>query len=591
MGAAEPGGVLAERYQLRSVIGRGGMGVVWLASDESLHRVVAVKEILWPPQFDAVEREALSQRALQKARAAARLNHPNIVGIYDVVEDDGRPWIVMQLVPYRSLSNVVRDDGLLSPARAAQVGLRILNAIRAAHAVGVLHHDVKPSNVLLGPEDRVMITDFGMAIADSSPASAPSGVLTGSPPYMAPERVCGEPAGPAADLWSLGAILYAAVEGRAPFDREGSMTVLAAIVSDDPDQPSVAGPLWPVINGLLRKNPGDRLDAAEAERLLRRVAGDHGAMGGAVPDEPTSTSSGVDHTPSSPEITRQFSAPLKMTAAVRPWRQAAGTGSVGLEPPLIPGLELSPRFPAPESPEPVTPAPRDVLRRRHSHLRLFFAAVGYLAAVTAIAAAISVAAKGALGHRAASSAAPTASHTRFAPVPSTGNSAPSSPSQAPPSRGSGFGALRAGFSWYHDSTGFSIGVPRGWRISHEGHLVYVRDPSGGRFLIIDQSNHPKPDPLADWRQQEASRISTYPGYHRVRLRAVHYAQAERAADWEFTYDQNGQLIHVLNRNILANARHAYALYWSTPASGWDASFHLFQAFAATFRPAGGVTGS
>ncbi len=129
-------------------------------------------------------------------------------------------------------------------------------------------------------------------------------------------------------------------------------------------------------------------------------------------------------------------------------------------------------------------------------------------------------------------------------------------------------------------------MPAGWHVSHEGRLVYLRDPSGGRFLLIDQTNHPRPDPLADWRQQEANRISTYPGYRRIRLQAVRYAQAERAADWEFTYYQNGQLIHVLNRNVLTNVDQAYALYWSTPASEWGASFHLFRAFAATFRPAG-----
>jgi len=124
-----------------------------------------------------------------------------------------------------------------------------------------------------------------------------------------------------------------------------------------------------------------------------------------------------------------------------------------------------------------------------------------------------------------------------------------------------------------------------------GHLVYVQDPDSGRFLIIDQTRHPRPDPLADWRQQEASRISTYPGYHRIRLQAVHYAQAERAADWEFTYYQNGQLTHVLNRNVLASHDHAYALFWSTPASEWGASYHFFQTFATTFRPAQGIAGS
>lgn len=162
----------------------------------------------------------------------------------------------------------------------------------------------------------------------------------------------------------------------------------------------------------------------------------------------------------------------------------------------------------------------------------------------------------------------------------------------PPAPGSsGPGPLPAGFSWYHDPTGFSIGLPQGWQVSHQGHLLYLRDPGSGRFLIIDQSTHPKPDPLADWRQQEASRRDTYPGYHLIRLEAVRYAQAEQAADWEFTYYGNGQLVHVLNRNILASAHHAYALYWSTLASQWQASFHYFRAFAATFRPAGMAQGS
>ena len=134
-------------------------------------------------------------------------------------------------------------------------------------------------------------------------------------------------------------------------------------------------------------------------------------------------------------------------------------------------------------------------------------------------------------------------------------------------------------------------MPMGWHVSHEGHLVYLQDPTGTRLLIIDQTTHPKPDPLADWRQQEASRRDTYPGYHLIRLAAVRYAQAERAADWEFTYYSSGQLVHVLNRNILAGPHHAYALYWSTPASQWQASFHYFRAFAATFRPAGMAQGS
>ena len=146
--------------------------------------------------------------------------------------------------------------------------------------------------------------------------------------------------------------------------------------------------------------------------------------------------------------------------------------------------------------------------------------------------------------------------------------------------------MPAGYYRFTNSTGFSIGVPRGWNISHDGHYVYIRDPANsGIFLLIDQSDQPRPDPLADWRQQAASRQSSYPGYHLILLKSVHYTQAEKAADWEFTYDRNGVTVRVLNRNILANAQHAYALYWSTPASDWDAYYHFFQVFADTFRPA------
>src|SRR5512132_3179730 len=311
MGSGEPGDLVAGRYRLRSVLGRGGMGVVWLAGDELLHRDVAVKEILWPPQLDGAEQQTLRQRALREARTAARLNHPNLAGVYDVVEEDGRPWIVMQLVPYRSLSEVVREDGPLPPKRAAQVGLRVLEAIEAAHAVGVLHRDVKPGNVLLGSGDRVVLTDFGMAIADASPTLTTSGVLIGSPSYMAPERARGERATPATDLWSLGATLYAAVEGRPPFGRDGAMAVLTAIVANDPDPPSRAGSLWPVISGLLRKDPDERLDAAETWHLLRRAAENDDV----APDLPAGASTlpldSDSQPPSGPVRTHQHSAPPK----------------------------------------------------------------------------------------------------------------------------------------------------------------------------------------------------------------------------------------------------------------------------------------
>ena len=211
-----------------------------------------------------------------------------------------------------------------------------------------------------------------------------------------------------------------------------------------------------------------------------------------------------------------------------------------------------------------------------------------LAAVAVAAVAVAFALTSSPGHQATP---PTAGRRSSAPPASH----PASPSSASPSNSetatsgtgtSGNGALPAGWYRFTNSTGFSIGVPDGWQISHVGHYVYITDPdNGGIFLLIDQSDQPKPNPLADWQQQASARQSSYPDYHQIRLESVSYAQAEKAADWEFTYDRNGTLVHILNRNILANADHAYALYWSTPESDWNAYYRYFQAFAATFRPA------
>jgi hypothetical protein len=568
------------------------MGVVWLAGDELLRREVAVKEVIWPAQLDAAEQEGLRQRALREARTAARLNHPNIVRVYDVAEEGGRPWIVMQFVPYRALSEVVRDAGPLSPRQAAQAGLQVLAAIRAAHAAGALHRDVKPANVLLGPEGQVVLTGFGTAIADVSLTLTASGILVGSTSYLAPERAGGQPATGAADMWSLGATLYAAVEGRPPFSRDGTMAVLSAVVGDDPDPPARAGPLWPVIRRLLRKDPKARLGAADADHLLRIVAGEQGARRPVPVEAPTAPLGRTGPAAASSASTRPNSPPSAGTVPGRPRRQAAAARSPQAGPVLIPGPK--PRAPGPgEKSRPPRPGPPGTAPGGgHQRRRWVLAVVGCAAAAGIITAA-SLASGQAPGHRAAAPAAPKASASHASPAPQPSTSAPAPPSRRPAAPG-GNGrstVVPAGFTRYHDPTGFSIGVPAGWQVSHQGHLVYIRDPNGGRFLLIDQTTHPRPDPLADWRQQEAARISTYPGYRRIRLQAVHYPQAERAADWEFTYYQDGTLTHVMNRNILASAHHAYALYWSTPASGWAASFHLFRAFAATFRPASPNLGS
>jgi serine/threonine protein kinase len=264
--------LLARRYRLEAIIGSGGMGTVWRAHDLVLTRDVAVKEIIWPPFASEAEHETARRRASQEAQMAARLWHPNVVGIYDIVEEDDRPWIVMELLPYRSLRDIVLQDGPLPPARAAELGLGVLAALRAAHREGVLHRDVKPGNILAGSDGRVVLTDFGIARAADSPTLTTSGLLIGSPSYIAPERALGGHGGPASDLWGLGASLYTAVEGRPPFEREGALPSLTAVVADEPDPAVNAGPLWPLIGGLLAKDPGLRIGPDQAEWMLRQVA-------------------------------------------------------------------------------------------------------------------------------------------------------------------------------------------------------------------------------------------------------------------------------------------------------------------------------
>jgi hypothetical protein len=287
------------------------------------------------------------------------------------------------------------------------------------------------------------------------------------------------------------------VEGHPPFERNAPLATLTAVVVDEPEEAVHAGPLWPVISGLLRKDPGERLDVAQAEQLLREVAGHDEAATAPGPAAPA--------------------APVAVARRPR-WPRGPVIGLAAL--------------------------------------------VLVAAAVTALALALT----SSPGHPAASR-------------PS------GSPAGSPNGGSAGYGPLPAGYYRFTNSTGFSIGVPNDWQISHVGHYVYVTDPSNsGIFLLIDQSDTPNPNPLANWEQQAANRASTYPDYHLIRLESVSYPQAEKAADWEFTYVRDGIPVHILNRNVLANAQHAYALYWSTPESDWNADYHYFQAFADTFRP-------
>ncbi|HZB32363.1 MAG TPA: serine/threonine-protein kinase, partial [Streptosporangiaceae bacterium] len=277
----EPGQLVAGRYHLVEIIGRGGMGAVWRARDETLGRDVAVKELILSPVVAAAERAAFCARTIREARSAARLRHPGIVTIHDVIQQDGLPWIIMEYVTGRSLAEVIASAGRLSPDQVARIGLRILAALRAAHSAGIVHRDVKPANVLLdagsggggpGDDERVVLTDFGIAALEGDAAITQSGLILGTPAFMAPEQARGLRATERSDLWSLGATLYAAVEGGPPYQGPSSGAVFMALATEEPRPPVHAGPLTPVLGGLLRKDPAHRLSAEQTAALLRQVA-------------------------------------------------------------------------------------------------------------------------------------------------------------------------------------------------------------------------------------------------------------------------------------------------------------------------------
>ncbi|MFI9583416.1 serine/threonine-protein kinase [Streptomyces sp. NPDC052236] len=268
---------LAGRYRVIEQLGRGGMGVVWRAFDEVLGREVAVKELRTYTDSSGPELADLRVRMQREARAAARVRHPGVIAVHDVTEHDGRPVIVMELIDGPSLDGVVSEHGVMEPREVAAIGAKVMEALAAAHRVGVLHRDVKPGNVLLDRDGRVVLTDFGIAtMEDPGDGSATrltrSGELVGSLEYLSPERAQGGEPGPASDVWALGATLYAAVEGAAPFFRQSTWSTITAIVVDPLPEPRRGGALGPVLRRLMEKDPARRPDAETAARMLAAVA-------------------------------------------------------------------------------------------------------------------------------------------------------------------------------------------------------------------------------------------------------------------------------------------------------------------------------
>ncbi|MEO3858349.1 protein kinase [Acrocarpospora sp. B8E8] len=564
---------LAGRYQLLEPIGRGGMGVVWRAHDELLDRAVAVKEVLYSALSEE-DRVAFNRRTIREARAAGRLSHPNVVVVHDVIEEDDRPWIVMQLIQARSLGQVLREHGPLIPERAAAMGLQILDALCTAHAAGVLHRDVKPENVLLSGDNRVVLTDFGIATMTEDPGLTMTGSITGTPAFMPPERLMGQPATPESDLWSLGATIYAAVEGRSPYDRGTPIASMAAILHSQPDLPRRAGPLTSVIEGLLRKEPGRRIDAVEAQELLKQAAsGTNPSMSPMSLMSPQTPVPGGPPQPASPWGPGPTGPPGG-------WPQA-GAGSWG-------GGEWG------VPPVPTQPRPASSNRRL-----IGFVLVPVLVVVLGVA--------GWFGYQQLAGdpgsgiitlptadtptetidGTPTETAAATSPVTATGTpvetpteTATPAPSSSPANR------LPPGWRSYRDELGFAIALPRGWKAERVPNAARVRfrGPAMPGYLQVDLTPWEESDPVAalETVERNSTAKGLLPKYEKISIEPAEY-QGVAAADWEFTFATSAGRQRVIDRAFRIGDD-CYALYWQVPEGNWEAARSYFDTFLTTFRP-------
>ncbi|MFF1507683.1 protein kinase [Streptomyces sp. NPDC058326] len=638
---AGEGRLLAGRYRLGVVLGRGGMGTVWRAVDETLGRTVAVKELRFPTSIDEDEKRRLITRTLREAKAIARIRNNGAVTVYDVVDEDDRPWIVMELIEGKSLADAVREDGTLTPRRAAEVGLAILDVLRSAHREGILHRDVKPSNVLIAEDGRAVLTDFGIAQVEGDPSITSTGMLVGAPSYISPERARGHKPGPAADMWSLGGLLYAAVEGSPPYDKGSAIATLTAVMTEPVDPPKNAGPeLEKVIYGLLAKDPAQRLDDAGARVLLRAVLD---APEVAPPPSPEATMvvplpPRPERTPVTPAADRDKTpdpAADRVRGALKSVRNAAA--SVKAEPKARPrtasgagvhagaGSTVS-RGPGRQSPAraPLT----DVVPRR---TLVIIAAVVVLALLGTIF-AVSLSGGGGEGNQGKESGGTTASAGASAGGDgggssegsggdkgqtggpgqqggaqpgdngstgstgadgATGSTGASNGNDVTPSGSPGGDAaakLPAGYTLVtNERFHFSMAMPSNFRMrsipGYSGGGVFSE--SGGFPRIqVDFNASPKDDAAAAWELGKTVTAATSKGYKHFGIRTVSYNGYPTVADWEFERVQQGMRVHVLNRGFKVDAKHGYSIMISCKAEEWNGAEcrTLRKTAFATFSP-------
>ncbi|MFF4135828.1 serine/threonine-protein kinase [Streptomyces mirabilis] len=576
--------LLAGRYRLVESIGSGGMGRVWRAHDEVLHRAVAVKELTAALYVTESDRAVLLARTHAEARAAARINHSAVVTVHDVLDHDNRPWIVMELVEGNSLADEVKEKGRVEPAEAARIGLWVLRALRAAHSAGVLHRDVKPGNVLLSSDRRVLLTDFGIAQVEGDTTITRTGEIVGSVDYLAPERVRGHDPGPSADLWALGATLYTAVEGRSPFRRTSPLTTMQAVVDEEPAPPQHAGPLGPVITALLNKDPAVRPGAEEAEQMLAEAAEgrrpsaaqayvptqqhvDTGTMGigaqrvapyGTAP-QGTGSHGAAPHGPGAHETASHGSV-------------AHGSGAHGATPTL--------HAPVPGPLGEGTGSGGASGRRRRGRT---IALVVVLAALIGGGGAVAMHyVNGARTGDTHNSASPGTTHPG---ATKPGSTPPATSGSQEPS-----GAVPDTWVQRDDVEGFTISLPdKTWQRQANGNQVDYTPDGGKHFVRIAIDDSPDfPTPYAHQQDLE-QQLTKLVDYHQVQLQSNTFRDCPGSL-WDFTWTALPKQTpfpgkrRAIEQTYRSREGVEYAIYMSSPAADWDTARRQFDVILRSWLP-------
>ncbi len=579
---ADPGRILVNRYRLDEVIGAGGMGRVWRGTDTLLDRPVAVKELTTPPNLPPHEVDVLRTRMIREARSAAQLSHPSIITVFDVAEEDGRPWIVMELVRGPSLGDIIRDEGTIPIPRAAHFGEQMAAGLAEAHERGIVHRDIKPGNVLIAGNDRAVLTDFGIAHLDGSTHLTSTGLLIGSPSYLAPEIAHGHSATSASDMWALGITLYQAVEGGLPFDRPTPMATLTAIVTQDLPETPNAGALRPVLEALTEKRPEDRPSVVEVRALLREIR-DSGDATATTTVAPALGETALE--PADP-------------GAEPDWNKVTTQGTVDRAVSSVGSAPAGPAASAAAAPPPAG-VPRNTREGRagaRTRTLMVVAAVFVLlvvAAGTTLFVSMNRPGDPGAGLAGSSEEQPAAGGTEEEEPEEGGEAEAGAGSGEDDSAGDDAEEEpeeeeddRWDFLTRHDdSTGFSVEVPEGWDADRQGSSVFFRNPDGG-YLQVDQTDSPNPDAGDDWRSLEPNARGNFSNYSLIGIEDVDSDWADdyvSAADWEFTFGGSGSQRHAINRGFHTEDK-GYALFL---VSGEDQDYNheLLDRISESFEPA------